>query len=52
MTKREKNIAKLIKTIGVVVDKLDRLLQCVNAQNAKNRSEDLLFVRLNDNVQW
>ena len=45
-----KHFAKLVKTIGVVVDKLDRLLQCVNAQNAKNRSEDLLFVRLNDNV--
>ena len=44
------HIAKLIKTIGVVVDKLDRLLQSVNAQNAKNRSEDLLFVRLNDNI--
>ena len=44
------HFAKLIKTIGVVVDKLDRLLQSVNAQNAKNRSKDLLFVRLNDYI--
>ena len=36
--------------VRVVVDELDRLLQSINAQNAKNRSEDLFFVRLNNNI--